>query len=135
MSKAINLVRLVQNISSSGILSPTAVQGGGEGYVNLSMPGTIIPPFIGISRFYPPFNVTIKTVFANLGNAANDDVIITLRKNNTIVGTVFTIPSGTIIMTPVNIDVPLTTTDYLTIDVTGVATTARDLYVRLKYSE
>jgi hypothetical protein len=134
MSKATNLVKLVQSISTQGVLSPAAIQGGGGGYINLSMVGVLVPPYTGVSRFYSPTNVTISNVYANLANSADGSVIFTLKKNGTTIGTTFTIPSGTVVMTPVVINVSLTTTDYLTLDVTGTATTARDLYVRLKYS-
>jgi hypothetical protein len=134
MSKARNLVKLVQSISTQGVLNPTAVEGSSSGYINLSMNGVLLPPSTGVSRFYPPTNITITNVYANLANSADGTVIFTLKKNGVSTGTTFTIPSGTIVMTPVVISVSLTTTDYLTLDTAGTATTARDLYVRLKYS-
>ena len=54
----------------------------------------------------------------------------TIKKNGTSIGTTFSLSSA--LMTPVTVNVALTTTDYLTLDVSGSA--ASDLSVRLQYS-
>jgi hypothetical protein len=53
-----------------------------------------------------------------------------IKKNGTSIGTTFTLSSA--LMTPVTVNVPLTTADYLTLDVSGSAAT--DLSVKLQYS-
>lgn len=156
MSIAAYVAKLSEGISNSGILGfsrgGTGVSNPGSAgsilvsdgsawvtqvlpkYVNLSMVGTVSPPFTGIARFYPPVAMTVNTVYANIATApTGGNLTFTLNKNGSPIGTTFTISSGTTVMTPVTIDVSLTTTDYLTLDVAGPATFARDLYVRLKY--
>ena len=138
MSIAVRLANLAEGLSSEGVI-PAAKGGTGTtsgstgGYINLSMLGTIVLPFTGESRFYPPAAVTMTTVYANISAIANGSLVFTIKKNGTSIGTTCTIPTGTIIMTPVVINVSLTTTDYLTLDLTGTATDAKDLYVRLKH--
>jgi len=137
-SIAVRLANLAEGLSPEGVI-PAAkggtgtTSGGGGGYINLSMLGTIVLPFTGVPRFYSPAAVTITTVYANISGAANGSLTFTIKKNGTSIGTTFTIPTGTVIMTPVVINVSLTTSDYLTLDVAGTATDAKDLYVRLKY--
>lgn len=102
----------------------------GSGYINLSMVGAISPPFTGTARFYSPTDVTINTVYANLSSApTGGNLNFILKKNGVSIGTTFVL--STALMTPVSVNISLVTTDYLTMDVSGVA--ASDLYVRLKY--
>ena len=138
MGKAFGLAKLAGSLNTEGVIPAEkggtgTTTGGAGGYINLSMLGTIVLPFTGVSRFYPPAAVSISTVYANISGAANGSLILTIKKNGTSIGTTCTIATGTIIMTPVVISVPLTTSDYLTLDLTGTATDAKDLYVRLKY--
>jgi hypothetical protein len=103
-------------------------------YVNLSMVGAIAPPFTGLARFYPPTNIVIDTVYANLAESpTGGPITFTLNKNGATTNITGTIIVGTTVMAPLSVNIVLTTTDYLTLDVAGSATFARDLYVRLKY--
>jgi len=136
MSIATNLAKLGLGVNSTGVIAPEkggtgTTTGGTVGYINLSMAGTITPPFTGTARFYSPKNITIDTVLANLGTApTNGNLIFTIKKNGTSIGTTFTLSS--VLMTPVTVNISLTTTDYLTLDVSGGSAT--DLSVKLKYS-
>ena len=117
---------------SAGTIGYTGSQGtNGSGYINLSMVGAISPPFTGTARFYPPSAVTVNTVYANLSDApTGGNLNFVIKKNGTSIGNTFVL--STALMTPVSVNVSLVTTDYLTLDVSGVA--ASDLYVRLKYA-
>jgi hypothetical protein len=118
-------------LSPSGYTGSAGVQGpAGSGFINLDMVGTVEPPFTGTARFYPPGNVAINTVYANLSSVpAGGNLNFVIKKNGTGIGTTFTMSST--LMTPVSVNFTVTTTDYLTLDVSGG--TATDLYVRLKY--
>ena len=103
----------------------------GSGYINLSMVGSITPPFTGTARFYSPSAVTINTVYANLSAApTSGNLNFVIKKNGASIGNTFVLSSA--LMSPVSVNVSLVTTDYLTLDVAGAE--ASDLYVRLKYA-
>lgn len=115
----------------SGGIGYTGSAGAGVGYVNLVMAGAITTPFTGVSRFYPPANITISTVYANLSsNPTSGNLNFVIKKNGTSIGTTFALSSA--LMTPVSVNVGLTTSDYLTLDVSG--SSGSDLNVRLKYT-
>lgn len=104
----------------------------GSLYVNMAMTGVITSPFVGTSRFYPPKNISIYTVYANLTQAATAGAFtFILKKNGTGLGTTFSITQAQTVMNPTNINVSLLTTDYLTLDVTGASAT--DLFVKIEY--
>jgi hypothetical protein len=99
-------------------------------YVNLNMPGSITAPFTGVARYYPINTILITTVYANLGTAPSGNFTFLIKKNGVSIGTTFTM-SG-VVMTPVSVNVSLTTSDYLTLDITGV--NGSDLSIKLKYT-
>jgi hypothetical protein len=104
----------------------------GGGYLNLLMPGALTAPITGTARFYPPANLTVNTVYANLSaNPTNGSLTFVIKKNGTSTGTTFTLSSA--LMDAVSTSIALTTTDYLTVDVTGSAM-ASDLHIKLKYA-
>ena len=106
--------------------------GGGDsgGYLNMVMAGAVIPPVTGVARLYPPVDMTVTTVMANLSSApSGGNMTFVIKKNGTGTGTTFTL--STALMTPVAVNIALTTTDYLTIDVAG--SSSADLRVTLKY--
>jgi hypothetical protein len=71
-------------------------------------------------------------VYANVSSAATAGAFtFILKKNGTSIGNTFTIAQNQTVMTPVNINVSLLTTDYLTLDVTGASAT--DLFVKIEY--
>jgi len=103
----------------------------GGGYINLTMPGTVTSPFSGTARFYPPAAISISMVYANLGsNPSSGNLNFVIKKNGISIGTTFSMSSA--LMTPVSISVLLTTSDYLTLDVSG--SNASDLNVKLRYT-
>jgi hypothetical protein len=96
------------------------------------MTGVITSPFVGTSRFYPPKNVSLYTVYANLTQAATAGAFtFIIKKNGVSIGTNFTIATNQTIMTPTNINVSLLTTDYITLDITGAS--AIDLFAKIEY--
>ena len=120
---------LIKIASNEWTFAGPSTSVGGGGYINLTMPGTITPPFTGVARFYPPMAMTINTVYANLGATPSGSLNILIKKNGTFIGTTCTLSSA--LMTPVTVSIPLATTDYLTMDVSG--SSANDLLVKLKY--
>ena len=118
-------------LSPSGYTGSTGAQGpAGSGFINLSMMGTVAPPFTGTAKFYPPGDVTINTVYANIGaTPTGGNLSFVIKKNGVSTGTTFTMSTG--LMAPVAVNFAVTTADYLTLDVSGGS--ASDLYVRLKY--
>jgi hypothetical protein len=118
---------------SAGAQGPAGVNGtAGGGYLNLLMPGAVTAPTTGTARFYPPTNMTINTVYANLSaNPTNGNLTFIIKKNGTSIGTTFSL--STALMTPVSTSISISTTDYLTVDVTGSAM-ASDLHIKLKYA-
>jgi hypothetical protein len=124
------------NTGTTGATGYTGSRGtdgaSGSGYLNLLMPGAITAPVTGTARFYPPANLTVNTVYANLSaNPTNGNLTFIIKKNGTSTGTTFTLSSA--LMTAVSTSISLTTTDYLTVDVTGSAM-ASDLHIKLKYA-
>lgn len=120
---------------ATGLTGATGPSGGGAGgtsYVSLSMTGPITTPFIGTSKFYPPKNITLIKVYANVSSAATGGAFtFEIKKNGVSIGTVFTISQNQTLMTPVTISISVTTADYITLDVTGA--TAEDLFVKIEY--
>lgn len=156
MGIAAYLAKLSEGITSAGVLSPSkggtgVITPGSNGsvlisngttwttqvfpkYVSLTMVGAIAPPYSGLARFYPPTNIVIDTVYANLAaSPTGGNLSFTINKNGATTNITGTISPGTVVMAPISCNIVLTTTDYLTLDVAGSATYARDLYVRLKY--
>jgi len=116
--------------SSNGAVISTGGGGVTGGYLNMVMTGAVIPPVVGIARLYPPVDMTVTTVYANLSSApVNGNMTFVIKKNGTSTGTTFTL--STTLMAPVTVSIALTTADYLTIDVAG--SSSADLRVTLKY--
>ena len=99
-------------------------------FISLSMPGTITSPVTGNTRYYPTDTIVINTVYANLSEAPTGNFTFIIKKNCTSIGNTFTLSSA--VMTPNSVNVSLTTSDYLTLDITGV--NGSNLNVKLKYS-
>jgi hypothetical protein len=124
------------NTGTPGSIGYTGSRGtdgaAGGGYLNLLMPGALTAPITGTARFYPPANLTINTVYANLSaNPTNGSLTFVIKKNGTGTGTTFSLSSA--LMNAVSVNIALTTTDYLTVDVTGSAM-GSDLHIKLKYA-
>jgi hypothetical protein len=101
-------------------------------YITLNQGSTITVPTTGVARCYVPNALTIVNVYASLGTASSTTFTFKLLKNGSIVGT-YTISSNSYKMTVTAASISLTTSDYLTLDVTGGAG-ASDLKVDLEYN-
>ena len=101
------------------------------GTISLTQPGNVTVPFTGVARCYPTSNLTLVNVFASLGTASTTNFGFTLKKNGSNVGN-YTISSNSFRMTPTSANISVTTTDYLTIDITS-GSGATDLKVDLQY--
>ena len=101
-------------------------------YITLNQGGTITVPTTGVSRCYVPSALTITNVYASLGTASSSTFTFKLLKNGSIVGT-YNISSSSYKMTVTAASISLTTTDYLTLDVTA-GSGASDLKVDLEYT-
>lgn len=101
-------------------------------YFTFVQTGTITTPVSGTARSYPTANCTITNVYASLGTAASDTFTFVLKKNGSTVGT-YNMSAGTYRMGATAASVSLTTSDYLTINITA-GTGATDLKVDLEYS-
>jgi len=104
-SIAQRLANLAEGLTTDGVISQAkggtgTTTGTAGGYVSLSMPGAITPPFTGTARFYPPANITITKVLANLGTApASGSFSFVINKNVTSIGTTCRLSSA--LITPV----------------------------------
>jgi len=130
-----NVGRIVGYTGSAGPAGGYTGSRGADGstYISVAINGSISPPLIGSSRFYPPNNININTVYANVSTSATaGDFTFIIKKNGTTIGQTFTISQNQYVMSPVAINVNLSTTDYLTIDITGDSAT--DLFVKIKYT-
>ena len=101
-------------------------------YISMNQPGSITVPVTGVARCYVPSALTITNVYASLGTASSTTFTFKLLKNGTIVGT-YNISSSSYKMTATAASISLTTSDYLTLDVTA-GTGASDLKVDLEYT-
>jgi hypothetical protein len=101
-------------------------------FVNLTIPGEITPPRVGVARFYPPMAMQITQIHASMSTSpTGSNFTFVLRKNGISQG-IFIIPVGAFLMTAQAITpFQLQPTDYVTIDLTGSG--GRDLHVKLKY--
>jgi len=100
-------------------------------FITIAQPGNITTPFAGVSRCYPTTNIVITNVYASLGTPASDSFSFELLKNNTSVGT-YSFSSGSYRMTTTSANISVTTSDYLTLNVTA-GTGATDLKVDFEY--
>lgn len=104
-----------------------------ENYINLSMPGTVRPPLVGVARYYPPTPVTVTRVYASVSvPVTGGDFTFQLNKNGVDTGLTLAISSGSAVMAPVVSDIDLLASDYLTLDVTGGVSTV-GLHVKLEF--
>jgi len=111
-----------QNVSASQIAR----------FINLTITGDITPPRTGTFRFYPPQSVLITKIYASISAQAQGGAFtFQLNKNGVDTGAVLSIPEGFFTMAPVTVSISVNSSDYLTVDVTGVG--SRDLHIKLEY--
>ncbi len=100
-------------------------------FINLTVSGDISQR-TGQFRFYSPIALTITKIYASISVQAQGGAFtFALNKNGVNTGAVLSIPEGSFIMSVVNVSIAISSTDYLTLDVTGV--NSRDLHVKLEY--
>ena len=93
-----------------------------------------IGTFTGTARFYVPNAGTIVMSKASLGTVSSSgNVVVNVKKNGTTAHTL-TLSSGTNVST-VTTTVSVAANDYLTVDVTGAGTGAKDLVVMVRIEE
>ena len=97
----------------------------------MSQTGSITVPTTGTARLYPPSSLTISNVYASLSTTSSSTFTFQLLKNGSAVGT-YNISANTNKLTTTGASISLTTSDYLTINVTA-GTGASDLRVDLEY--
>jgi len=101
-------------------------------FINLTITGEITPPRIGTFRFYPPESIVITKVYASISAQAQGGAFtFQINKNGVNTGANLSISEGFFTMTPVNTSISVGSSDYLTVDVTGVG--SRDLHIKLEY--
>nr|CRH06556.1 Protein of unknown function [Candidatus Magnetococcus massalia] len=121
----------------SGELIPTAAASvatpaSASRFISLHQPGDL-QITTGTARWYPPGDVTLQSISVFVGTAPfGGDVQFVLLKNGVAIG------SGTIAedqyLSPVlELDVALTSSDYLTLDITAIGATipGSDLHLRI----
>lgn len=101
------------------------------GTISVSQPGNITAPFTGVARCYPTSNVNIVNIFASLGTPSSSNLQFTLKKNGSNVAN-GTVTGNSYRMTPISANISVSTTDYLTLDITA-GSGATDLKVDLQY--
>ena len=101
-------------------------------YISMTQSGTITVPTTGTARLYPPSSLTISNVYASLSTTSSSTFTFQLLKNGSVVGT-YNISSGVNKMTVTGASISLTTSDYLTVNVTA-GTGASDLRIDLEYN-
>lgn len=115
----------ISNVVANATTSPQ------YGTITLVQTGNITTPFTGVARFYPISNLTITNVFASLGTASSTNLGFMIKKNGSNVGN-FTVTANTYRLSGTSANISVSTTDYLTLDITS-GTGATDLKVDLQY--
>jgi hypothetical protein len=104
-------------------------------YINLVMEGAIAPPVNGLSRFYPPVAVVLTKVYASIAlTTVNAAFSFRLKKNGVNTGLSLLIPAGSYVMTPVDCEITVQPTDYLTLDVISTEP-SRNLHVKIDFTD
>ena len=102
--------------------------------INLYQSGTLTVN-TGSVRWYAPYNLIVNNIKARVITAADSDIIISIRKNNSIMATI-TIPALATAATDYVDTVSLAYGDYLTVGIEQIGTAAQagtDLYVQFRY--
>lgn len=128
-----NKFKLGNGTSAWNSLAYGGIQGpAGQKYITFNMPGTTIGPYLGTSKFFPPFNCTLQYVTSNVSDTPVDtDVVFQVLKNGTSLGTI-SIPVDSYTSANTAITTSLTTADYLTIYL--VNGTSTNLVVNIGYN-
>ncbi len=87
-------------------------------YVTASFPGTGAVT-TGKARWYPPANCTLVSIYASAGVAPTASAVFDMKKNGTSAGSA-TISSGQNKSAVGVLNVAMTTSDYLTVDISSI---------------
>jgi hypothetical protein len=114
-------------------LTPGADGAAGVSAVSLRQGGTLAT-ITGTEKWYAPGNITITKIAARLGTVANGSTVTTVNKNGNTQKTM-TIPSGSAAVVDTNNLFTMSTSDFLTINVTSVAASpGADLNIQIVYT-
>jgi hypothetical protein len=107
---------------------------GGTDVTKYNITGTITVN-TGAMRWYPDRNITLSKVYFSLGTSPSGNVVIDVKKNGTSIfsGTYPTCTSGNYLSSSVTVSTNLTSTDYITVDVTA-GTSGSDAVVFIVYN-
>lgn len=104
-----------------------------ENYINLVMPGNVVPPVTGVARYYSPTPITITKAYASVSlPVTGGNFTFQLNKNGVDTGLTLQIAVGSAVMTVVNSSINLLASDYITLDATGAVSTI-GLHVKLEF--
>lgn len=118
-----------------GIDGAMGAMGGTQlGVARLNVLG-VLKPRVGTTRWYPSRTVTVSNVNVNLGIAATGIITIDIKKNGiTVLQTPITILANQYKAQALNnINIPLTNTDYMTVDIISAAGDGQNLNVTFEY--
>jgi hypothetical protein len=120
-------------VTTGGHVIGSGGGGASSSVVSLRQGGTLTT-ITGTERWYAPDNITITKIAARLGSAANGNTVTAVNKNGTAQKTM-TIPGGSTAIVDTNNLFTMVTSDYLTIDVTSVASSpGADLNIQIVYT-
>lgn len=102
--------------------------GGGADSITFNVSGTVPVPFVGTARRYFSASRTFTKATVGVSTAPSSTLTATIKKNGTSVGTITVSAAGTYNTNAQSFSV--VAGDYLTIDVSGAATT--DLVLTLE---
>ena len=86
----------------------------------------------GTSRWYPETNGKITGGYFSLGTAGAATTTVSIKKNGTEIFTL-SASAGENLSNTVNTNIPILTTDYITIDIIAAGSGAADLVLTIKY--
>jgi len=124
-----------QVTSTTGPRGPNGYTGSaGPNTITLQQPGNLVI-FTGTARWFAPYNCNLTSIIPIVRLAADNDIIVRLLKNSTVVLET-TIYANTTIGTAYTTGITLAAGDYLTVDVLQVGSTLNpgaDLYLQVQY--
>lgn len=101
-------------------------------YTNATYVGPAIEPFAGTVRWYPPYRATLSGIYAAIGVASENDIVLGINKNGVQIST-HTIKAGSNRSVNAPLLSAMETTDYLTVDILS-GSGGEGLVVTIEYS-
>lgn len=134
-AQLLNFVGFLVTQPVPGQVTITAGGAGDQDEKAFNRPG-VLDTSIGVARWYPTKDITFIEAVANVGVApTGQDITVDILING-VVDTTLTIVQSTFLSAAVATTSPVTTTDYVTVNITQVGNSIKgsDLVVNLKYS-